>query len=245
VASWIRNHLGEHRRNGLVSVFVLGLLAVPLWWRSRAARFSLVFLVVTWLAMTLTRDAGGSAHHAVLLWPFPHLFIAAAFGSLPWRPGIMLLGSALVAMNLLVVNQHILQFDADGAEGSFTDALFGLTNSLQDPPPGSPEQRVYIMDWGMLNTLALFHQGRLAVRVGDEPFTTDTPDEYQRKSIEYMLADQNALFVAHVPSRETNPGVNARIDRAISEARLRKQVIRAIPDSNGRPVFEIFKLQRE
>src|SRR5262249_32590840 len=68
IARWIRDHFGEHRAGLMDYACALTLLAVPLWWRSRAARFSLVFCVVTWLAMAVTRDAGGAAHHAILIW---------------------------------------------------------------------------------------------------------------------------------------------------------------------------------
>ena len=67
---------GEQRRTGFYYVFGILLLAAPWWWKYRAARFSLVFMTVAWLLMALTHDAGTSAHHVVLLWPFPILFAA-------------------------------------------------------------------------------------------------------------------------------------------------------------------------
>jgi hypothetical protein len=53
---WIQEHLGAHHRTGMYYVF--GALR----WRRRggsyrAARFSLVFMAVTWLLMALTRGA--------------------------------------------------------------------------------------------------------------------------------------------------------------------------------------------
>ena len=74
------------RRTGFYYVFGALLLAAPWWWKYRAARFSLVFMTVAWLLMALTHDAGTSAHHVILLWPFPILFAAVALASLPWRP---------------------------------------------------------------------------------------------------------------------------------------------------------------
>ena len=85
-AVWIREHFGDHRRTGFYYVLGALLLAAPWWWKYRAARFSLVFMAVTWFLMALTHDAGTSAHHVVLLWPFPILFAAVALASLPWRP---------------------------------------------------------------------------------------------------------------------------------------------------------------
>ena len=99
---------------------------------SRAARFSLVFLVVAWVSMAFTRGAGGSVHHAILLWPFPHMFIAAVFGR---RSSVALAaGLVLVLFNLLVVNQYAYQFERNGAAGNFTDAINTLSDALIDSP---------------------------------------------------------------------------------------------------------------
>jgi hypothetical protein len=45
------------------------------------------------------------------------------------------------------------------------------------------------------------------------------------------------------PLERRNKG--KRFDAAAKAAGYQKQVIRIIPDSNGRPVFELFRLTRE
>jgi 4-amino-4-deoxy-L-arabinose transferase-like glycosyltransferase len=239
VALWVRTHLGEHRQNGLEYAFALALLAVPWWWRSRTARFSLIFSVVAWAVMALTRDAGNSVHHCVLIWPFPHLFVAATLARSRWTS---VLGAGLVVANLLVVNQYVLDFEREGAGTNFTDALFPLSDALTDPANPAVEEPIYVVDWGMLNTLALFHQGRLLLRPDDGPFSTDTPSESDQETIRVMFSDPHAVFVGHVPSREVTAGVDRRLERAAAEAGLRKELIHGIADSNGRPVFEVFRL---
>jgi len=239
IASWIRAHLGEHRENGLDYAFLLALLAIPWWWKSRAARFSLVFCLTAWLVMALTRDAGDAAHHCVLIWPFPHLFIAVVLARARWTS---VLAVALIAANLLVINQYVLDFERDGPGDQFTDALFPLSSALADPVDPKVEQPVYVLDWGMLNTLAMFHQGRLLLRPEDAPFSTDSPSESDRRAMNIMFSDPNALFVGHVPSREVTPGIGKRLEQAAAAAGLQKEMIRSIADSNGRPVFEVFRL---
>ncbi len=207
MALWIRTHLGEHRQNGLEYAFGLALIALPWWWNSRAARFSLIFCVVAWTVMALTRDAGDSIHHCVLIWPFPHLFIATTFARARWST---MLASALIVANLLVMNQYVLDFERVGPGVHFTDALFPLSSALTDPPPHSDvEQPIYVVDWGMFNTLALFHQGRLLLRPEDGPFSTDTPSESDQRVIRYVFSDPNAIFVGHVTAREVTPGVGS------------------------------------
>ena len=120
-AVWIHEHLRrDHRSTGFYYVFGVLLLAAPWWWKYRAARFSLVFMAVAWLLMALTHDAGTSAHHVVLLWPFPILFAAIALASLPWRPLAWTAACVMIAMNLLVLNQYVYQFERDGAGDVFT-----------------------------------------------------------------------------------------------------------------------------
>jgi len=239
-ALWIRGHLGSHRSTGTLWALALAILAVPLWWRSRAARFSLVFMAVTWSLMAVTRGAGDSAHHAVLLWPFPQLFLAVAMGELRWRPVAALAAIALVGLNLLVINQYIAQFERDGAESGFTDAIYPLSTSLVEVPG----QNVHFADWGMLNSIALLHQGRLQLRVASNPFMIDPIYDTDEQHLATLVSDPNGLFVGHVPARDVFPGVRARLDHAASKIGYRRDLIRTIPDSNGRPVFEVFRFVR-
>ena len=147
-ADWIGAHTGRPRHDAVVLALLLGLLLVPWWWKRRTARFSLVFMCITWLAMAITRDAGMSAHHSVLLWPFPQLFLATALASLPWRKMAMIAGAALVAINLLVVNQAVADFERNGAIRNFSDAVFPLANEFTDPA-----RPVITVDWGIVDVL--------------------------------------------------------------------------------------------
>jgi hypothetical protein len=235
IAEWIGAHAIERQSTGFDYVFLAAILAVPLWWRVRAARFALLFSAVTWIAMAVTRDAGGAIHHSVLLWPFPQLFVAIVLASIPWRRVGTMAACAVVGMNLLVVNEYIREFDQNGAWGNFTDALFPLSDAI--PENGHP---VYVIDWGMANTIALFHKGRVEVRPIDSLFVTNTPTENERAIAKVVLTDPDAIFVGHVPGREVMP-TRANLDRSAAALGRRKQMIRIISDSNGRPIFEIFR----
>ena len=160
-ASWIREHLGQHRSTGFYYVFGALLLAAPWWWKYRAARFSLVFMAVAWFLMALTHDAGTSAHHVILLWPFPILFVSVALASLPWRPIAWAAAAVMIAMNLLVLNQYVYQFERDGAGDVFTDALYPLSATLDS----YADRTLYVVDWGIYENLNLLHEGRLNFRI--------------------------------------------------------------------------------
>ena len=238
LAEWIGDRSGQHRRGGMEIALIVALLAVPWWWRSRAARFSLVFMMVATAAMFLTRGAGTAVHHSVLLWPFPQFFVAIVLSLLPWRAILPAAGAVLVALNLLVVNQYISDFERDGAAGNFTDALFPLSSAL---PSGRP---IYVMDWGMINTLALLHQGRLPLNEAHGFIRQRRANQIQRQIIQRMLADSSAIFLDHVPSREVFSGIRVRLDRAAAANGYQEAPVQTIFDSNGRPVFEMFRFRK-
>jgi hypothetical protein len=237
IAEWIQRHFGEHRRTGMYYVLGVLLLAAPWWWKYRAARFSLVFMAVSWLLMALTRDAGASAHHVVLLWPFPILFIAVALASLPWRALAWAAGAGMIVMNLLVVNQYLAQFERDGAGDVFTDALAPLSTSLD----AFSDRSLYIIDWGLYDNLNLLHQGRLDLRTETGPLGADSPSPEQLDEIRQMLRDPRALILDHVPEHQVFPDVGARLERTARSLGYRKETVRTITDSNGRPMFEILR----
>ena len=240
---WLRDRLGERRSTGLYYVFSLLVIAVPLWWTLRAARFSLVFMTVTWLAMALTRDAGGAAHHVVLLWPFPILFLATGVGRAfrahrrVWRLLAAYAAAALIAMNLVVLNQYVAQFERYGPSETFTDGIYPLSDDLT-AFAGRP---VYVIDWGMANPLAFLHQGRLNLKFGSGPLMDDSPSEAQQKAVRAMIANPGAVFVAHIAGEEMFPMVNERLDRVAASLGFRKELLQTAADSNGRPRFEVFQ----
>ena len=234
---WIQEHLGVHRRTGMYYVFGALLLAAPWWWKHRAARFSLVFMAVSWPLMALTRGAGGSAHHIVLLWPFPILFVAVALASLPWRPLAWVAGIGMIGMNLLVLNQYVAQFERNGSGDVFTDALYPLSSSLDT----YAERTLYLIDWGLYDNLNLLHQGRLDLRIASGPLATDTASQEQLGEIREMLQNRDALILDHVREHEVFQDVGIRLERAAGSLGYRKEVVRTIPDSNGRPMFEIVR----
>ncbi len=240
-AVFIRDHFGERRSGGMEYAVVLALLAVPLWWRSRAARFCLVFCAVAWLFMASTRDAGAAIHHTVLLWPFPQLFVAVTIGSIRWKWLAASICLLLVGMNLLVVNQYIYQFERDGADGPFTDAIYRLSAVI----PEIPGQTVYVLDWGIQFPLDLLHNGRLHMNSGHEPFMTDTLSEWGKGAASRMFANPAGLFIGHTEKRENFVGVRKRFDEDAAAQGCHEDSLQAISDSNGRPVFEVFKMACE
>lgn len=241
-AVWIRERVGPQRSSLFPYALLLAVLAAPLWWRSpgrRAALFAIAFSAVTFLAMAVTRGAGGSVHHEVLLWPMPHLLVGVAAAALRPRWLAPAAGAVLVASNLLVINQYIVQLERNGADVDFSDALEPLSAALS----GQQDQTIYVIDWGMFDSLAFLQQGRLMLRVASDPFRTPEPNEGERREIEAMLTDPHGLFLTHVRSLEAFPGVGQRLEEAARARGYEREVTRTIGDSNGRPVFELLRFR--
>ncbi len=234
-AFWIRRHFGDHHEGYMDYAAALALLAVPLWWRSRAARFCIVFTAVAWLLMASTRGAGTSQHHAVLLWPFPQLFVAIVISSLRWKWVAACICTILVASNLLVLNQYLVQFERNGADGPFTDAINRLSAAL----PLS--QTIYVLDWGIQYPLYVLRNGRLSMPSVQEFFAPGVAAAESRDAIK-MMAGKDALFITHAEKREFFEGIHKRFDEAAAAVGCHETSIQTIPDSNGRPVYHVFKI---
>jgi 4-amino-4-deoxy-L-arabinose transferase-like glycosyltransferase len=237
-SSAIRELVGQRR--GTYFFYVLGalLLAAPLWWRSRAAWFALIFCAVAWASMAITRDAGSSLHHTVLLWPFPFLFVAVSFSKLGrwcWIPT-----AAMVLLNLLVLNQHIFLLEKYGTGYNFSDAIFPLADAVQE----QDGRTIWVTDWGMFNSLVLLSSGHGDMRTGNEPFMSDQMEERSLKQA-LSMTHEGDLFVDHVAGQEVFEGVRKRLDGFMKSRGFEPEVLQTISDSNGRPVFEIFRLKRQ
>src|SRR5207302_11187398 len=90
----------------MLYAFGLALLLAPLARGAalKAILFALVAMVVAWAQMAVTVNAGGSVHHAILLWPLPEMVIAvsvAAASRRLGRAGVPTLAAVLGGMMIL------------------------------------------------------------------------------------------------------------------------------------------------
>ena len=128
-------------------------------------------MLVAWLQMVFTKGAGSSAHHVILLWPFPVLLTAVAFVEASrklGRVGKPLLAGAVLFLtitNALVTNEYYARMVQYGAGVVWTDAIYPLSDSLRRVQA----EAIYVNDWGMLNTLWILYGGSLPLRLGDQP----------------------------------------------------------------------------
>ncbi len=234
---------GRPRLNLFVPALALAVALLPFLWRTparRAVLFAMIAMSGAWLQMALTRETGGSTHHTVLLWPFPHLVVAAAFASGRLRRfGAAALVAALVpvcASNLLVTNEHLAQFVRNGGPAIWTDALYPLATALEEA--GRPP--VIVLDWGIVDCLRILDRGRLPLYQAMDLASKETLDPADLRNRDWMLSFPDGIFVNHTPPEEVIPGAGARFEAHARQAGFHKQLRGVIHDGHGRPVFELF-----
>ncbi|MBM3775341.1 MAG: glycosyltransferase family 39 protein, partial [Acidobacteria bacterium] len=233
---------GTRRSNLIEPALVLSLGALPLLWRNRARRpmlFALVFLAVTWTQMAITEKAGGAAHHIVLLWPFHLLLIAAALGEitgrLAQRAGLAVATGVTVALcgaNLLVMNQYYADFVRNGSAIRWTDAINPLARDLA----GRPFERIFVMDWGIVETVNLLSEGRIPVQFGMDAITAGDSG-----LVVQMVSGPDYGFVAHSPEYDILPNIRPELEAIARKSGYRRETLTTIRDRNGRATFEVFR----
>jgi len=235
---------GDHPKNRLEWAFLAAIILAGLLWRSPARKkllFFLLALAVAWFQMAITKDAGASAHHVVLLWPLAYLFLAVAFAEAASRWGRLGAGAVavavvyLVAQNLLVTNQHFYLFARYGSPRSWSDAIYALSGDLGQ----ARASQIVVADWGIVNSLILLQRNRLPLVLADENFLSPAESDSERQRDRQRL--ESGLWVGHtLPYREINQ-VNDSVMKAAAMAGFHKQILRLVSDTHGSPAYEIFR----
>jgi dolichyl-phosphate-mannose-protein mannosyltransferase len=238
----------EPQRNFLFPALLISLLTAPLWRSSRRAiLFALVFMTAAWIQMALTKNAGGSVHHAVLLWPFPQFVVALAVAeaSRRWTRraqwGRVALGVAIAFLcitNLILTNEYLACLIRYGPAVTWTDAIYPLSNSL-----ANETRDVIVMDWDIYDPLLLLHRGGANMRAAFFSMTDDAPGQEQK--IESMLSNEPAVFVTHAPEIQFFPLANRKLESTAAALGYRKELLRTVADGHGRKVFEVYQFVKQ
>jgi 4-amino-4-deoxy-L-arabinose transferase-like glycosyltransferase len=235
---------GHPRHNLTLWAFYLALLLAPLARGNalRAILFALIAMLVAWLQMAVTVNAGGSVHHAILLWPFPQMAIAVSFASASRRlraagiPALAVVLATMMVSGALVTNEYFALAIRNGGGQNWTDAVFRLSDYLK----AVSSDYVFCVDWGILDSLRLLNRGSLRVRMGTDPISrrelTAADTEYLRQ----MISGPGNVFINHTRDFEFFEGVNNKLVDYAAGAGFTRQIMAVIPDSNGRPVYEVY-----
>ena len=106
-----------------------------------------------------------------------------------------------------------------------------------------PADEIFILDWGVLDPVRVLSRGRLPVRWGADSLLKNPPGEEDLKYFRLMIQTPGGLFVQHTLSHEEFRGVSAQFGKLLEAEGYRLEMLRTVPDTNGRPVFEVFRVQ--
>lgn len=241
----VSSFAGRPRRHLLPYAFVAALLLIPLAGASarRLILCALITLVVAWLQMAFTANAGGSAHHAILLWPLPELVVAVSFAAASrrlGRAGIPAVAAVLAVMMIsgfLVTNEYLFLMIRNGGAQNWTGAIFQLSDFMKGTAPA----QVYCVDWGIMDSLRLLNRGKLPLRVGNDLVSRAEADPAAgRDALRKAISAPDDYFIAHTKDFEFFQGTNDRLVRYAADAGYQRAILATIPDSYGRPVYEVY-----
>ena len=243
----IRNAVGPWRSGLLFWTFVAALLLAPFWRPNhRLVLFALIAMAVAWVQMAFNKNTGGSAHHVVLLWPFPQMVVAAALASATARlkrysrPVLAAVVVVVCGANLLLLNQYFAQLVRYGAAGVWSDAIYSLSDELGAMHPAN----IFLADWGELDSLIMLHQGRLPVWVGSSPLMGPQLSPADMREIGQMLSLPSTVFVCHTKPYEVFRGTTERLAEGARRLGYVERVLRTVEDSNRRPVYRIIEFRK-
>jgi Dolichyl-phosphate-mannose-protein mannosyltransferase len=237
----INRATGDLRGNWMLYGFLASCCLLPWLWFTRArsaAAFALVYMAVAWGQMLILHNTGTGMHHAILIWPFPHFFIAVAgtqFARRIGRVGSAVLVAVLALMaarNLLMVNEYYAHLSTRGTTAFWTDAIF----PLQDYVASLPGRKVVATDWGYGATLCLLSRGTSPQHDISFQLLAPEPDAAAMRT---LISDPESVFIEHASGSEMFPGVREKLLGVAKKAGYERKVLRVIHDSNGRERFEV------
>jgi len=240
---------GRPRHSLLLYAFLAALLLTPLARGAslRAILFALVTIAVAWIQMAVTANAGGSVHHAILLWPLPEMVIAVAFASASRRigragpPVLAAVTAVLVISSLLVTNEYFFLMVRNGGAQNWTDAIFRLSDYMR----GTSPREVYCVDWGIMDSLRLLNRGKLPLRVGSDLVSRASTNPAEGEAVAKTIAAPDDLFIGHTKDFEFFQGNTEKLEKYAAGIGFQRAVVATIPDSYGRTVYEVFRFVRK
>ena len=94
-----------------------------------------------------------------------------------------------------------------------------------------------------MDSLRMLNQGKLQLRVGTDPISKPDLTDADREYLAQMIGSPDNLFINHTSDFEFFH-VNDRLVKYAEGAGYRRRIEAVIADSNGRPVYEVYRFVR-
>ena len=248
---WFAPERGTWLPWALAAAAVVGAAAV--WRRRRAVLFPLVLSLLHWIAVSLTRGAGGP-HHFTLIYPFPHLGIAVA-GVWLWeessrlpraitfvaRRGLALALAAVVLTELAYDARQLSAFRQIRGPGIWSDAIYDIARYLKAQRP----DLVVNMDWGFGNPLLFLTDDQVRQNEFYSKIAWEPPENQaaQVEELVPLLSQPNTLFLTHTDAFLCFPATKKVFEQALTKAGKRARVVRRFYQGTGEAVAQLVRVE--
>ena len=247
----LAQRLGMPRQSWQALLLVLALAAAPvLNWgtgRRKMALATAIAIVVAWGQMAWTREAGGSVHHAILLWPLWHLQAALAAAALFERAGrkaavaVFSVFAFCAVSNAAVLLTYGAHFIAFGPQPVWTGASRALVQFLE----AQPGRAAFAADWGMLHEILFYGKNRIPmIGHADGIVMRLDADPQAARELEAALADPKQLFITYTEGRDVFPDTRKKLIAFAQSRGYQRRSVALIADRHGVAVFEIHEFTR-
>jgi len=218
---------------------------------ARPAAFVAIMALVIMLEAALT-PGGDKPHHLLLVYPLPHIVVAAAaVGAVQFtrrrvtpRRAVALglaVGAALAVQPALgaVQSVHVIhRLNVTGGADNFSDGIYRLEEYLSRR---EARRKIVMLDWGIFYPVVALSDGRLHCRQLWRELNSDDP---VAAPVVEELKDPAATYVVHAPAATNFVPPRTRFFAEVRNAGLipRRQTL--IRTRQGSPLFAVYRLFR-
>jgi 4-amino-4-deoxy-L-arabinose transferase-like glycosyltransferase len=209
------------------AILVLPLLLCVVWfvpalktWQRPLGFFLVVFFVLFLLIAAVPIAVG--PHHALSLYPFPHLFLGVALAAIwlgagtaprPFLWPIRLAAGAafalLLASNLLLAETFHERLASRGGARYWSESIYDLSAALLKDYPGDT---VELLDWGIEQPLIILGKDRIAV---DPVYWRVLSDPAPEGWLTGLIRQPRRVFVRRAPGFTFDKRVLDHFDAAV------------------------------
>jgi hypothetical protein len=218
---------------------------------ARPAAFVVIMALVILLEAALT-PGGDKPHHLLLVYPLPHIVVAAAgVGAVQFirrrvtaRRAVafgLAVGAVLVVQPALgaVQSVHVLhRLNVTGGADNFSDGIYRLEEYLSRR---EASRKIVMLDWGIFYPVVALSDGKLHSRQLWRELNSDDP---VADSVVEELTDPAATYVVHVPGATNFVPPRRRFLAEARNAGLIPRQQALIRTRRGSPLFAVYRLFR-
>lgn len=237
-----------------LALALLTLLAIRLGGRLEHARevlFTFCLVVIIAAPICVTERATG-AHHAIMVYPFPHFLVGAGAAALaraveagaavkvPGAGKALLLAWAvpLLLARAVIDARYLDSFRIRGGSGAWSDAIYRLAEYGEQ----NSDKTFFLMDWGFDTQLLLLSRNQMKK---EEVFFcwTDLTEAERMKRLLPLISQPHALLVFHLPPFETVPSYDY-FKQSLKSHGLQGRPVKTVYQRDGRPIYTIHEVVR-